>query len=287
MKRKAILSNYVVAAVIGFSTPGAAISGVQIPESNAPMREYDCSNQSDLDVSGVGLKLIFQDGTAEPNKSNLVKLRKLACTSAAAAIRLAVKEGRPAPWINGLPVVLRDDLNGQKDQAYFERTPVRRMAVAAGILTNLSEAQALFIFGHELGHGVYGHAMAKSTARAGLAITSIFVGAGAAVFGKGKLMKVAGVATGLAVGGAAACAPGMLNVGFEKQADAFGLKAMVEAGILKKDAQSEVVALMRAHQEQEPGCFKRPDGSYSAPDDFRHPATGPRIKAIERVFSPG
>lgn len=261
----------------------AATKDLTQPSKKEPLSAiYDCARYPDLVLPSTGLRLALEDATSAPSTRNLEKLGRLACKAAAASAQVATNESRDMSWVDGLPIILVDHIDGMTDQAHFKRDanqiPSRSVRVGSGLLLRQPEKPFLFVLGHELGHGVYKHEELKISVGVARSVGLVGTGLGA-LFARGAGVKLANMAAGAAI----ACAPGALNVRNEKQSDAFGVHVLVEAGITPADAKSQAISLLKSHPEPEPGCITRSNGKYGLPDDNQHPRTQDRIRAIERV----
>lgn len=262
-----------------------AVSSERSGQSAPLSGKYDCTIFANLDLPPEGITLNLVDSTSAPKQGNLATLHSVACKAAAAAVRAAADEGISTPWVNGLPIELVDEIDGMKDQAYFQRNlvgkPARSIQVGVALLEARFAKRALFILGHELGHGVYGHAAKKKAMR----IAALWTAGGGAVaaIAKRGAVRVAGAAVAVGAGAAGACMPGAMSIRYELESDLFALRVMVQAGLPLKEAQAEAIALFKSHPENEPGCVKDSHGRYGLPNDKRHPGTADRIRAIERM----
>lgn len=169
------------------------------------------------------------------------------CASLYGSYLVGKANNKRLDWLNGLPVVLANEIKGERNMALFERGGLgdavpRRMAVTLTYVSLRSAEDLLWTLGHELGHGYYGHSRQQEFAHLGKNVAAAATGVGGAVlmFKKGGAVKK-GLGAAMAVGGLAAAttdAPekALAHRG-EFQADEFGVRVLVALGYSLVDAQ--------------------------------------------------
>lgn len=209
-----------------------------------------------------------------------IKLRKIACSAVAGAISVAEAEGISAEWLLTLPIYLVENIAGQPVQAQFVRNPgaaePRKVLVTRGIIQQTTDDELLFFLGHELGHGVHGHAIKKKALVAGAAV--IGTPLSGLLLTKGIVRKAIGAAAAVGTGAAVVCGTAFLSPRYEIDADVFGIRVMEKAGVELANARNIGANALAANPEDAGSCLKG-----GRRDENPHPSTDARVKAIRAL----
>jgi hypothetical protein len=232
-----------------------------------------------VQLSRGTLTIRLIDRTSRPAEKHLQALAKPACLSLYGARQAAAAEGKSTGWMDGLPFLLEDRVQGADDQAEFQRTLVlgefpRSVQVAAGTVSSYTQDELVWVLGHELGHGLYEHALKKDAAQYGGAMAAL-AGAGVAIAGRGAVKRAVGAAVAVAGAAAAACGKAKLTMMQELDADAFGVRAVAQSGMGQDKAKRLALAVLNRHPAQEESCL-----SYEGINTHTHPGTRERIGNI-------
>lgn len=225
------------------------------------------------------------DRMAQPDERHLIKLFTPACRSLYGAFQVAVASGKDTSWFNGFPFVLVDTLGGATDQALFERGMPwsefpRQVKVATGIFSTYSSDQLIWTLGHELGHGVYGHAMLKKF-NFNLIVITILIGVLWLFFADGWRWETAGAVVA-AIGFAGYFAgSALISMCHEFSADKFGIEAAAHSGMGTTGAESAALTMLQRHiNDPEDPWFK-----CLIPNQNVHPAVQVRMDRIRELHS--
>lgn len=257
----------------------ASLSIAASPIEWVGSQRFDCAKISGLKLAANELTLLLFDKTSKPNQENLKKLHGPACKSAYGA-REASGEG--LEWLVDLPFALVDDIDGKTGQAYFKRDflniPRRYVVVTSDlVLSDYPVNGLVWILGHELGHGAYGHYGKKVATQiaGGVAIG----GAIRLGFGKGFLKKGIAAAVGTAGVVAFPCGGALLSPQQELNADIFGVRVLQKLGHTLPSAKAITLKVLQPHKgDPEGACIGR--GRKDFLDHNPHPTGISRIEAI-------
>lgn len=211
----------------------------------------NCVEVLGLEPTMPPLMVELLDRTSKPLLTNLKKLAMPACRSVEGARRAASLEGEDIAWIAGLPFVLEDSLEGLTDQAQFRRGLLlaefpRSVHVAAGMFAAYSEDEMVWVLGHELAHGVYGHSVTKKCIGL-LGGALAFVAFGYALATKRKRARRAAAGVGCLAVLTTILGTAHLNPLYELRADGFGVRATAQSRMSFQDAKAVAAEILERH----------------------------------------
>lgn len=203
------------------------------------------------------------------------------CRGLFGALQVAGDIGEDVPWMLSLPVEFVPELGGLELQAQFERKLLtsrpRVLQATVGVIQHYSADELLWLFGHELGHGVMHHKEKQMGTRAGGAFVGL-VGAGGAVVGKTVLRRGAAAAVGAAGVATAVCGPAKVSLRHELQADEFGVRVLQRMGASLSSAKTVAAQLMQKSPSPEETC-----SSTLGTGKSTHPSSAERAQAIQAL----
>lgn len=236
-----------------------------------------------IQLAPRSLTIQVQDRTSHPSEENINKLLRAVCLSMYGARQAAAAEDEDTYWFTGLPFLLQDDLDGLTDQARFVRGMPwdefsRSVEVGVGMSSTYLPNELLWTMGHELGHGVYGHAMLDKWI---VPLSLGFILLGAVLWGMqgagprrrnfGRLVVALGV--GSIVAGTA-----VASMHQELAADVFGVRAAAQTGMGLAHAKEAALQILARHPAP-------PESWWTCRGINRdvHPATKTRVETVQAL----
>lgn len=246
---------------------------------------FDCAIAKELGLKPKSLTVGVHDATDAPSQDNRNKVAIAACKSIYGALKVAALESIPADWLRTVPLVLVDTAVNQAEQAMFFRKPFEGDATGTVIVTNkiiqdYSIDELAWVLGHEYAHGLQRHSEARmGTVGGGVALATagalgLMLGRGALVRGLGALALAGGTAF-------ATCGPAAQTSQQELDADAFGIRVLVHAGLSLIAAKAAATQVFQRHSEVAGKCLSPANDGFI--DQNVHPSTIQREKAIQAL----
>jgi Zn-dependent protease with chaperone function len=262
--------------VFGVTSPGAHATVDLSREWSAPAQPYDCSGKAAAMLLPGAFSVQLADiSTPSKDAEDLLEVYgKAACKAAYSAWALT---GFKKAWLPGMRFVMVDTVQGDDYQAFHtgitgHMVVATRRAVKQMGRSSFADLPLVWTLGHELGHGLHWDEGVKKGIGAAGAIVATVGGLAVGVTRGAK----AGIGTAVAGAALATCGKGLYGIKAEKDADRFGFRVLLRAGVDYARAQEATIATLNSKQEG----TGNPCGTG---DISAHPSTESRVKNIEGI----